>query len=353
MRLSEFDYQLPEDCIAQQPTAERDQSRLLVVPADGESLLHLRFSDIRSQLRPGDLLVVNQTKVIPARIHGHKETGGKVELLLDRPLQEVAADGSQEWAGLVRASKPLRTGAKVLLPAGAEAVSLGRTAEKAYRLRLDLGRAVVDYLKEHGHVPLPAYIRRQDADDPRGQADRSRYQTVYAQEEGAVAAPTAGLHFTTALLEQLTQDSVELARVTLHVGPGTFLPVRTDEVDAHRMHAERYRVSDPAARAVRSAKADGRRVVAVGTTVVRTLEGAWDDGLGGPKPGTGTTDLFIRPGYDFKAVDALVTNFHLPKSTLLMLVCAFAGQKNASFRHTPRRSGSGTDSTLTGTPCSW
>ncbi len=325
MRLADFDYHLPEHQIAQQPAERRDLSRLLVLPADRMATDHLQFSDIRRLLRPGDLLVVNQTKVIPARIYGRKETGGKVELLLDRPLAEPDAGGRQEWAVLVRASKPLRTDAKVLLPDGATALCLGRTPENAYRLALDFGRPILDYLKERGHIPLPAYIQRQIDADPRSLQDRARYQTVYARDEGAVAAPTAGLHFTDDLLTQLDRDGVELTRVTLHVGPGTFLPVRTEVIEEHRMHAERYRITPEAADAVRRAKADGRRVVAVGTTVVRTLEGAWDDGLAGPRAGQGVTELFIRPGFTFKAVDALLTNFHLPKSTLLMLVCAFAG----------------------------
>lgn len=325
MRLSDFDYRLPAERIAQQPAERRDQSRLLALCLQGGAPEHLRFAMIRDRLRKGDLLVVNQTKVIPARVFGHKETGGKVELLLDRPLAEPDERGRQEWAVLVRASKPLRDGARVDLPAGAEAVCLGRTLEGAYRLQLDFGRPVMDYLKGHGHIPLPAYIQRQPDTDPRDPVDRRRYQTVYAQDEGAVAAPTAGLHFTTELLDELVESGVELAQVTLHVGPGTFLPVRTDVVEDHRMHAERYRITPEAAGAVRRAKADGRRVVAVGTTVVRTLEGAWDPDLAGPRAGEGTTELFIRPGFEFRAIDALLTNFHLPKSTLLMLVCAFAG----------------------------
>jgi S-adenosylmethionine:tRNA ribosyltransferase-isomerase len=328
MRLSDFDYHLPEERIAQQPAARRDESRLLQVPRGGGGCQHKRFSDLLHLLVEGDLLVLNDTQVIPARVYGHKQTGGRVELLLDRPLAEADGEGGQEWAVLVRASKPLREGASVFLPEGASALCLGRTPENAYRLKLSFGRPILDYLARHGCIPLPAYIERKPADDERNEQDLERYQTVYAKREGAVAAPTAGLHFTSELLEKLANKGVRLARVTLHVGPGTFLPVRVDEVDDHKMHAERFLISQEASAAIGRAKAESRRVVAVGTTVVRTLEGAWDETIHAPRPGEGLTDIFIRPGFEFRAVDALLTNFHLPKSTLIMLVAAFAGREN-------------------------
>ncbi len=330
MRLSDFDYHLPADRIAQQPADRRDGSRLLVVERSAGPLRHLVFGEIFNLLRQGDVLVLNNTRVIPARLFGRKQTGGMVELLLDRPLgQEREQDGvfCQEWACLVRASRPLRDGARVFLADGFEAESLGRTPDAGCRVLLRLGRPVMQYLMSHGRVPLPAYIRRDEQGDPRDPMDRERYQTVYAREDGAVAAPTAGLHLTEDLLEDMRARGVEIVQLTLHVGPGTFLPVRCDDVDRHEMHAERYEIPRESAVAIRSARRDARRVVAVGTTVVRALEGAWDPETGGPRPGTGLTDLFIRPGHRFQAVDALLTNFHLPRSTLLMLVCAFAGRE--------------------------
>jgi S-adenosylmethionine:tRNA ribosyltransferase-isomerase len=315
MRLSDFDYELPDGFIAQTPAKSRDASRLMVVPRTEGPFGHKGFLDFAGYLSAGDLLVLNDTRVIPARLRGRKQTGGKTELLLDRPLGEAfLADGRhcQRWACLVNASRPLRAGVRVLLPGEGEAVSEG---EKKVLLRLPL--PVDEYLKKHGEVPLPAYIRR--GPEP---GDRERYQTVYARHPGAVAAPTAGFHFTDRVLENIGARGVQVVSLTLHVGPGTFLPVRTEDVDRHVMHAERYRVGPEAARAVTRAKKEGRRIVAVGTTVVRTLESAWDGER--LQEGEGETALFIRPGFPFSVVDALLTNFHLPRSTLLMLVCAFS-----------------------------
>jgi S-adenosylmethionine:tRNA ribosyltransferase-isomerase len=352
MKLSEFDYALPAERIAQRPAERRDASRLLVLPRRAGAPQHRRFAELEQLLGTGDLLVLNDTRVIPARLHGRKQpSGGRVELLLDRPLDEAEwgpAGWAQTWTALVRASKPLRSGGTVELGAGARADYLGRTAEGSARLRLVIDpsalgcapeRALARLLERRGQVPLPAYIRRSGPDDSRAGEDRQRYQTVYAARDGAVAAPTAGLHFTPALLERLAARGVELCRVTLHVGPGTFLPVRGEDVAAHRMHPERYHIDAAAAEQLRNARAAGRRLVAVGTTVVRTLEAAWDEARGGPRPGSGLTDLFIRPGYRFQAVDALLTNFHLPRSTLLMLVCAFAGRDRvlAAYRQAVER----------------
>ena len=315
MQLSDFDYQLPEGSIAQIPAESREDSRLMVVPRSTGDFGHRTFTDFPGLLSAGDVLVLNDTKVIPARLHGRKQTGGKIEILLDRPLESPWKDDGrhcQRWACLVNASRPLREGVRVDFPGGGQALCEG---EKRVLLRLPL--PVEEYLQKFGKVPLPAYIRR----EPRP-ADTERYQTVYARNPGAVAAPTAGFHFTEQVLSGISSKGVEVVKVTLHVGPGTFLPVRTQDVDRHVMHKERYRVGPDASRAVTEAREQGRRIVAVGTTVVRTLEAAWD----GEQlvEGDGETGLFIRPGYEFRAVDALLTNFHLPRSTLLMLVCAFS-----------------------------
>jgi len=303
--LAEFDYQLPEDLIAQGPLPERDASRLLVLPLRSGSIDHRLVRELPGLLAPGDVMVVNDARVIPARLHGRKEgTGGKVELLLVEPL--LGAD----WLALGQASKPLREGARVeVLGSRIEIVQVREGGELVVRLPLE-GDALWRFLDEAGELPLPPYIRHAP-----GPADRERYQTIFARERGAIAAPTAGLHFTPALIEALRGRGVGLAPITLHVGPGTFLPVRAQRVEDHRMHRERYFVPEESARAI----ARAGRVIAVGTTALRTLEASQG------RPGPGTTDLFITPGYQFRAVHGLFTNFHLPRSTLLMLVAAFAG----------------------------
>ena len=305
MDLAEFDYQLPEDLIAQGPLPERDASRLLVLPRRSGSIDHRLVRELPGLLAPGDVMVVNDARVIPARLHGRKEgTGGKVELLLVEPL--LGAD----WLALGQASKPLREGARVeVLGSRIEIVQVREGGELVVRLPLE-GDALWRFLDEAGELPLPPYIRHAP-----GPADRERYQTIFARERGAIAAPTAGLHFTPALIEALRGRGVGLAPITLHVGPGTFLPVRAQRVEDHRMHRERYFVPEESARAI----ARAGRVIAVGTTALRTLEASQG------RPGPGTTDLFITPGYQFRAVHGLFTNFHLPRSTLLMLVAAFAG----------------------------
>lgn len=318
MRRSEFHYDLPARLIAQRPTAERGASRLMTLPAAGEPRITSFAEGVRAAFRGDEVLVVNDTRVVPARVRGRKASGGAVELLV---LGPVGAPGEGRITAMAR-GKRLRPGSRLLLPGGAAAVLEARRDEgpaAIFEARLEGVGDLWAWLDAVGEVPLPPYIER--APDTE---DRDRYQTVYAREPGAVAAPTAGLHFTDALLDELRGRGVAIHRVTLHVGPGTFLPVRADDVDRHVMHAETYRVPPDTAAAV----ASGRPVIAVGTTVVRALESHARD------PAATSTDLFIRPGFEFRVVDGLVTNFHLPESTLLMLVCAFAGRERvlAAYR---------------------
>jgi S-adenosylmethionine:tRNA ribosyltransferase-isomerase len=331
MKLDDFDYQLPPEQIAQAPLRERDGSRLLTLDKSTGAVGHRRFKDIPSLLREGDLLVVNDTRVVPARLLGHKtETGGQVELLVLRPSSprtffEAASGplGVVDWLCMGRASKGLYPGAVLGFAGGLEAQVVERQEDGTVCVRFKHPRAesLAEALREAGQLPLPPYIERSLEPE-----DSERYQTVYASAEGSVAAPTAGLHFSPAVLEAVKQRGVGVASLTLEVGAGTFLPVRDDDVDKHRMHPESFSIPGETAEAVNCAKREGRRVVAVGTTVVRALESAAMAAQGGPvAPGRGETSLFIRPGFRFQVVDALLTNFHLPKSTLLMLVCAFAG----------------------------
>jgi len=313
VNLDDLDYDLPESLIAQRPLPERDAARLLVL--DGDTLEHHHVRDLPTLLPRPSLLVVNDTRVINARLHGHKPTGGKVELLLVERLGEPGA--REQWRALGRSSKPLRPGTTLAL-GSLEATVLDKR-DGVLEVELAADEPIADVLEREGHVPLPPYIRRDDEAD-----DRARYQTVFAEEPGAVAAPTAGLHFTPRLLDALRAAGHELARVTLHVGPGTFRPVTANRLEDHAMHTERYAVSEATAAAIADAKRGGRSVLAVGTTVVRTLEAAARSD-GAVTAGVGATDLFIRPPYDWQVVDALMTNFHLPRSTLLALVMAFAG----------------------------
>ena len=309
-RLSDFDYALPPDLIAQVPVAERTGSRLLHVA--GAALADLEFADLPRLCAPGDLVVFNDTRVIRSRLHAVKPTGGRVELLLERVL------APQEGLFQLRASHPPRIGGTLDLPGGVTATVVGRQ-DRFFRLAIDGGAALPDYLEQHGEVPLPPYIAR--AADA---ADLARYQTVYARHEGAVAAPTAGLHFDDAMLATLRAAGVESAVVTLHVGAGTFQPIQADDLAQHRMHAEWYRIPAETAAAVAEARARGSRVIAVGTTTLRALESA--AGADGTlAPGEAQTTLFVTPGFRFRVVDRLLTNFHLPRSTLLVLVSAFAG----------------------------
>lgn len=319
MRRADFAYELPAELIAQRPTAERSGSRLLQLHTGSGALEDKRFVDFLELLRPSDLLVLNDTRVIPARIFGVKPTGGRVEILLERIL------GDRRILAHVHASKPLRAEAPIALPGGATATFVARRDDL---FELELSHAPLAYFSAYGVMPLPPYIER-DA----GREDAERYQTVFAREPGAVAAPTAGLHFDAPMLERCRQLGVRIEYVTLHVGAGTFQPVRVDDLSQHRMHAERIVVSDAVCAAVRAARERGGRVIAVGTTVVRSLEAAAQSGE--LRSYEGETRLFITPGYEFKVVDALLTNFHLPESTLLMLVCAFGGYDNVmrAYRH--------------------
>lgn len=309
MQLDDFDFDLPPELIAQHPAAERGASRLLVVPVERNEFCHSTFKDIGKFLRPGDLLVLNDTKVIKARLVGRKASGGKVEVMLDRVL------AANEALVQIRASHAPQPDSEIFFGESLRAQVLNRDGE-LYRLRFD-DADVLDVLEQFGTLPLPPYIRH-DADID----DEARYQTVYAREPGAVAAPTAGLHFDAALLAALEAQGIRRAMLTLHVGAGTFAPVRSQKLEEHRMHSEWYAIPPVTVEAVDAARRRGSRVIAVGTTSLRALESAAAQGL---KAGNGETRLFITPGYRFSIVDALITNFHLPKSTLLMLVSAFAG----------------------------
>ncbi len=336
--LEDYHYDLPEERIAQVPVSQRDQSRLLVLNRKTEKTTHCRFSDLPDLLLAGDLLVINNTEVIPARLFGKKESGGKAELLF---LDFQEAEGKRSGQNtavcrcLIKSAKRPRPGTRLRFDDRFE----GRVREGkngVYEVEFAFEGDFMEALHRLGHIPLPPYIRRKAGiPDP---VDVRSYQTVYASRKGAVAAPTAGLHFTPELLKNLAQKGVLTAEITLHVGYGTFLPVRVTDIRNHRMDAERYNVSKEAAEKIREAKDRGSRIVAVGTTCVRTLEYA-SDPKGEVVPGSGGCDLFIYPGCRFKVVEALITNFHLPKSTLLMLVSAFAGRERilAAYREAVER----------------
>lgn len=346
MKTSDFDYDLPAELIAAYPALRRDASRLLVLDRDTggkDGIEHRVFADLAGLLREGDCLVMNDSRVIPARLAGRLASGGRAEVLLTEPT------GEGRWQAMVRPGKKLGPGRSVIIENAADkAVGEVRIEEDLSGperiVRIVSEMAEEEFLDEYGHVPLPPYIlaaRRQtssdtsvpdnagaDAEDAGDEAlDRERYQTIYAEAPGSVAAPTAGLHFTSQLLDRLKRRGVELRYVTLHVGPGTFAPVKTEEIAEHRMHRERFSIESEEAAAIGRALDDPeRRIVAVGTTATRVLEACLAE-RGRIEPGPGTTDIFITPGFEFRAVDALITNFHLPRSTLLMLVCAFAGRE--------------------------
>jgi len=319
MRRADFSYPLPRELIAQHPLPERTASRLLALDGGSGAIRDLRFTDLASLLRAGDLLVLNDTRVLPARLLGRKASGGACELLLERILD------TRRILAQARASKGLRPGARISLPGGASAIAVARRGELH---ELELDRDALAYFEAHGSMPLPPYIAREA-----GAPDRERYQTVFADEPGAVAAPTAGLHFDHATLQALEQTGTGIARLTLHVGAGTFQPLRSDDIAAHRMHEERFRVPAATVAAIEATRLRGGRVIAVGTTVVRALESA--AATGGLAAAEGETGIFIVPGHRFRVVDALLTNFHLPESTLLMLVAAFAGRERvlAAYHH--------------------
>lgn len=313
LKKSDFHYELPEALIAQAPLAERSASRLLIVPPAPAALQDRHVRDLPDLLQPGDLLVFNDTRVIPARLFGQKASGGRGEILIERLL------GAQQARAQIGASKSPKAGGRIALDAGGEAEVLGRDGE-FYVLRFEVPEPLEQWLLHAGRLPLPPYIRREPGLD-----DRERYQTVFAKETGAVAAPTAGLHFDEPLLARLRERGVQFGHVTLHVGAGTFQPVRVESLSDHVMHREWLNVGAELVEQVRRTRAAGGRVIAVGTTVVRSLESAMRDGE--LQPFAGETQIFILPGYRIRSVDAMVTNFHLPESTLLMMVSAFAGRE--------------------------
>jgi len=311
--LETYDYELPPELIAQHPVQPRDHSRLLVVDRTTGNLYDRYFFELDKCLGEEHVLVLNETKVIPVRLRGTKQTGGRVELLLLRETDGV-------WEALARPARRLKPGAVIELAGGAKAAVVGELDFAGGRLvRFDGVADVHGFLEKTGEVPLPPYISRKPTE-----SDKESYQTVYATRPGSAAAPTAGLHFTERLLERLSCQGVKVVKILLHVGLGTFRPVENPDIRMHRMHREYYELGDKEAEALNKARAEGKKIVAVGTTVVRTLESVYQDEQGFI-PGRGYTDKYIYPGYRFKAVDQLITNFHLPKSSLLMLVCAFAG----------------------------
>ena len=337
LRVADFDFHLPPELIAQQPPVERGQSRMLVMNRSTGALRDSTFAEFPSLLHPGDLLVLNDSRVIPARLYAHRtvvrereKPTGRVEVMLTEPA------GENLWRALVHPGKKVRVGEQLIFPSPDGSIALeAEVLERNYfGQRLLRFNPVDDFfaiLDSIGHTPLPPYIRRDDA-----AADRERYQTVYSRERGSVAAPTAGLHFTPQILDTLAARGVEIARITLHVGLGTFAPLRVERVDQVRLHRERYSLSVSAADAVNRAAAEGRRIVAVGTTVVRTLEHCALQSAGSPlQAHSGETEIFISPGFNFRLVNALLTNFHLPQSSLLMLVAAFAGREPvlAAYSH--------------------
>ena len=317
MKVSEFQFDLPEALIARYPTKERTASRLMHLSADG--LEHLQFTDVIDLINPGDLLIFNNTRVIPARLLGQKASGGKVEVLIERIIDE------HHVLAHVRASKSPKEGTRLLLEGSVEMEMVGRQ-DALFELKLLNPEPILEILEQYGHMPLPPYIDRPDEE-----SDKERYQTVYNQKPGAVAAPTAGLHFDEGILKQLKDKGVNSEFVTLHVGAGTFQPVRVDNILEHKMHSEYAEVPESVISAIAQTKAAGKRVIAVGTTSVRSLESAAQAAV---KNGTelapffSDTDIFIYPGYQFQLIDAMLTNFHLSESTLIMLVSAFAGKEN-------------------------
>ncbi len=321
MKKSDFSYQLPEDLIAQKPLPGRDASRLLCLNKTTGQIIDKRFSDIIDLIETPDLLVFNDTKVIPARLYGVKATGGKVEILIERILDNHHAIAH------VKASKSPKQGVEIKLDRGFSCVVDGRV-EDLFKLEFQAGMSILEIINQIGHIPLPPYIDR--ADD---QNDVARYQSVFAKHVGAVAAPTASLHFDVNMIEKIKAKGVATIFVTLHVGSGTFQPVRVEDLSKHRMHKEYYSVPQETVEAIEKTRVRGGRVIAIGTTAVRALESASKTGR--LEAGLGDTDLFITPGYQFKSVDAMLTNFHLPESTLLMLVAAFAGYEPVmnAYRH--------------------
>ncbi len=325
--IKKYNFDLPEERIAQSPSKKRDESRLLQLKKSTGRISHFYFKDVIDLLKKGDLLVVNNTKVIPARLKGKKETGGKVEVLIIDYAQGIRNSEKEscfECDCMVKASRSPKKGVRLFFEQGLEAVIIENKG-KVCKVRFDGYKDFNDTLNKIGDIPLPPYIKRDN-----GKAldsDKGQYQTVYAQKEGAVAAPTAGLHFTDSLIKDLLDKGVEIVNITLHVGYGTFVPVEVEDIRDHKIHSEFFSVSDKAAKKINQAKDEDRRIITVGTTSMRVLE-YLADLAGKIKPCKGMCDIFIYPGYKFKCVDAMITNFHLPESTLMMLVSAFAGNEN-------------------------
>lgn len=324
-RLSTYSFHLPAELIAQEPSPERDKSRLMLLDRERGSISHRVFSELPFLLDPSDLLVLNETKVVPAALTGHKASGGKVDLLVLNPAcPRAEAHEPAVRSCMFRSGKPLRPGTTIFVEGGIELTAVDTTEPGRIDVEFPSSEEnFLDFLGEYGSTPLPPYIRNQSR---RGDRDRERYQTVYSRTSGSVAAPTAGLHFTRGLLAALEERGVLTTKILLHVGPGTFRPVKTEDIRSHRMESEFFEISPEAAAAVNDAREQGRRIIAVGTTAVRTLESAAaEDGT--VSASSGQTSLFIVPGYEFRIVQGLVTNFHLPGSTLLMLVCALGGRE--------------------------
>lgn len=330
MHIRDFDYNLPADLIAQEPTADRSGARLLHLSRSTAAISHTQIAELPSLLCPGDLVVVNDSRVFPARLLGRRvPSGGAVEcLLIGRTLPPGGRgdEPGQWWEALMHPGQKLKSGAHVVfdgvVTVHGEIAALRGFGRRVIRLWTDDGESLDEAIDRIGHVPLPPYIRRADRAE-----DRDRYQTVFAARRGSVAAPTAGLHFSPPLVRALAAAGVLLTAITLHVGYGTFQPVRVDEIDQHRLESERYEIAEHAAEAVERARAEGRRVIAVGTTTTRTLEAVAAANHGRVVAGAGSTDLFIYPGFEFRVIDGLLTNFHVPRSSLLMLVAAFAGRE--------------------------
>jgi len=317
MQLEQFNFDLPKNLIAQNPLKERSASRLLCLHANGNSssqITHRYFYELPALLRPNDLLIFNNTRVIKARLFGEKISGGKIEILIERLINE------HQVLAQVRSNKKIKIGMEIILPDNLRAIVISRQDE-FFLLEFSASMSVLEILEKHGHVPLPPYITRDDDD-----FDEERYQSIFAKMDGAVAAPTASLHFDENIIAELEAKNIDMAFVTLHVGAGTFQPVRVLEITQHKMHSEYMEITADVCAKIKSAKERGGRVIAVGTTCVRCLETASKNGT--VAPFGGDTDIFIYPGFTFNCVDAFITNFHLPKSTLLMLVCAFAGYEN-------------------------
>ena len=311
LTLDDFDYVLPPEFIAQFPCDKRTHSRLMYIDKRSQQITHQHFYDVKTLLKPGDLLILNNTRVIPARLYGRKDSGGQVELLVERIIND------KEVIAFIKASKAPKVGQIIILSERTTLEVIARK-EDQFQLQCNSENSPLALLQQHGHIPLPPYMQRHDQI-----LDKERYQTVYAKHDGAIAAPTAGLHFDEALLNDLQHQGIQLAYVTLHVGAGTFQPVRSQRIQDHQMHAEYLEVSQTVCDAVHETKQRGGRVIAVGTTVVRSLETAMQSGT--LKPFAGDSQLFIYPGFQFQCIDGMITNFHLPKSSLLMLVSAFSG----------------------------